>query len=124
MLELTSHLEKKATQLHRKGLGKIKMALAGTDTSSLLGIQERSFGHVDLDTTMSSTPIEITEVPTTKLTTTEKSSEEPLKKVPVAPSEESSLASTKLVFLLKSVPLVIAWLPESLMSLCGPETLS
>ena len=124
MLELASHLERKVTQLHREGLGKIKIALAGTDTSSLLGISEGSFGQVDLDTTMSSAPTEITEGPTTKLTTTEKSSEEPLEKAPVTPSKESSLASTELVFPLKSVPLMIAGLPKSLMLLFGPKTLS
>ena len=124
MLELACHLEKKATQLCREGLGKIKVALAGTDTSSLLGIQEGSFGHVDLDTIMSSASTEITEAPTTKLTTTEKSSEEPLEKAPVTPSEESSPASAKLVFPLKSVPLMIAGLPKSLMPLHGPKTLS
>ena len=47
------------------------MALAGTDTSSLLEILEGSFGHVDLNTTMSSVPTEITEVPVTKPTTAE-----------------------------------------------------
>ena len=61
LLELDSHLEKRAAQLHREGIGKIKMALAGTYTSSLLGILEGSFGHVDLNTTTSSAPTEITE---------------------------------------------------------------
>ena len=71
MLELASHLEKKATQLCREGLGKIKMAPAGTDTSLLLGILEGSYGHVDLDTTTSSAPTEITEAPIANLTTTD-----------------------------------------------------
>ena len=70
MLELASHFERKATQLCREGLGKIKMALAGTDTSSLLRILEGSFGPVDLDTTTSLVSTEITEAPTTKSTTT------------------------------------------------------
>ena len=55
---------------------------------------------------------------------TDPSSEEPLEKKPTAPSEESSLASAELVFPLKSVPLMITGLPESLMPLHGPETLS
>ena len=75
MLELASHLEKKAAQLCREGFGRIKMALAGTDTSSLLEILEGSSGQVDLDTTTSSVSTEITEAPTTRSTTTEKSLE-------------------------------------------------
>ena len=120
MLELASHLEKKAAQLQR-GLGRIKMALAGSDTSSLLEILEGTFGHFDLNTTTSSIS---TDTPAQKPTTTEKPSEEPLEKASVAPSEESSLASTELVFPLKSIPLVIAGLPKSLLPLCYPETLS
>ena len=46
MLELPAHLEQKAAQLRCEGLGQIKMALAGTDTSSLLEILEVHFGHV------------------------------------------------------------------------------
>ena len=37
-MELAAHLEGKATQLRWEGLGKINIALAGTDTSSLLEI--------------------------------------------------------------------------------------
>ena len=58
LLELASHLAEKAVQLHQKGLGRIKMALAGTDTSSLLEILEGSFGHVNLDTSASSVSTE------------------------------------------------------------------
>ena len=36
----------------------------------------------------------------------------------------SNLATTKLVFPMKSIPLVIAGLPESLLPFSGPETLS
>ena len=49
------------------------MALAGTDTASLLEILERSFGHVDLDTTTSSVS---TETHIKKSTTAEKLPEE------------------------------------------------
>ena len=97
------------------------MALAGTDTSSLLEILEGTFGHFDLNTT---TSFISTDTPAQKPTTTEKPSEEPLEKVPVAPPEESGLASAELVFLLKSIPFVIAGLPKSLLPLCSPETLS
>ena len=38
--------------------------------------------------------------------------------------EDSSLATAELVFPLKSIPLVIARLPEPFLPLCGPETLS
>ena len=128
MLELASHLERKATQLCREGFWRIKIALAGTDTSSLLEILEGSFGQVDLDTTTSSVSTEITEAPTTKSTTTEKSLQTPLgetsEKASVPLSEDSSLATAELVFPLKSIPLVIAKLPEPFMPLHGPETLS
>ena len=47
------HLEEKAAQLKHEGLGRIKIALTGTDTSSFLEILEGHFGHVDLDTSKS-----------------------------------------------------------------------
>ena len=37
---------KKTAQLRHKGLGRIKIALAGTDMSSLLEILQVHFGHV------------------------------------------------------------------------------
>ena len=45
-------------QLHHEGLERIKMALVGTDTSSLLEILEGFFGHVDLDTSIKSSSTE------------------------------------------------------------------
>ena len=111
MLELASHLERKAIWLPREGFGRIKMALVGTDTSSLLEILEGSFGSVDLDSTTSSVSTEITEAPATKPATTEKPSEKPLEqtseKASVPPFEDSSLATAELVFPQKSIPLVI-----------------
>ena len=96
------------------------MALAGTNTSMLLETLEEVFGQVDLDTTTSSVSSEIT--------TTEKQPEEPLKETPKDLStptvKENKLVTAKLVFPMKSIPLVIAGLPESLLPLCGPETLS
>ena len=121
LLELASHLERKAAQLRCEGLGRIKMALKGTDTSSLIEILDGFFGHVELDTTTSSIS---TDTPAQKPPTTEMSPEEPLEKAPAASSEESSLASAKLVIPLKSIPLMIAGLPESLLPMCGPETFS
>ena len=38
--ELATHLERKAAYLHVEGLGKIKVAFSGSDTSSLLNILE------------------------------------------------------------------------------------
>ena len=46
MLELVAHLKQKAAQLKCEGLGQIKMALAGKDTSSLLEIPQVHFGCV------------------------------------------------------------------------------
>ena len=96
------------------------MALAGTNTSTLLETLEEVFGRVDLDTTTSSVSSEIT--------TTEKQPEEPLKETPKDVStpivEENKLATAKLVFPMKSIPLVIAGVSESLLPLHGPETLS
>ena len=99
------------------------MALAGTDTSSLLEILDRSFGHVDLDVSTLSASIEM---PINKLTVAEKSPEKPSEKTSEKPSvplsEEGSSASAELIFPLKSIPLIIASLPESVLPLCGPET--
>ena len=120
LLELASHLEEKPAQLCHEGLGRIKMALAGTDTSSLLEILEGSSGHVDLNT---STLSASTETPVKKSTTSEKTSEDP-KKTSITPSDDGGLASAELVFPLKSIPLIIAGLPQSFLLLCGPETLS
>ena len=53
LLELAAHLEGKAAKLRHEGLGKVKIALTGTDTSSLLEILEGSFGHENLDTSQS-----------------------------------------------------------------------
>ena len=121
LLELASHLKKRTAQLCQEGLGHIKLALAGTDTPYLLEILEGAFGHNDLDTTTSSVS---TEIPAQESIITKKPSEKPPEKVSVVPFEENSLASAELVFSLKSIPLVIAGLPESLLPLCGPESLS
>ena len=124
-MELASHLETKVARLYQEGLGRIKMVLAGTDTSSLLEILEGSFGHVDLDVSTSSASIEM---PIKKSTAAEKFSEKQSEKTSEKPSvplsKEGSSASAELVFPLKSILLIIASLPESFLPLCGPETLS
>ena len=71
-MELASHLEAKAAKLQCEGLDRIKLALAGMDTSSLLEILEGSFGCVDLNTSTSSAS---TETPIKKLTMVETSSD-------------------------------------------------
>ena len=76
LLKLALHLEEKATQLRHEGLGRIKIALAGTDISSLLEILEGHFGHINLDTSVSTTSIEKSEK---KTTTEEKMSNVPKK---------------------------------------------
>ena len=44
------HLEGKAARLRHDHLGKVKVALAGTNTSFLFDILEGHFGQQDLDT--------------------------------------------------------------------------
>ena len=50
MIELVTHIEEKAAKLKHKGLGKIKIALAGCNTSSLIDTLEGAFGSIDLET--------------------------------------------------------------------------
>ena len=66
LLELATHLERKVAHLHLEGLGKIKMAVAGSDTSSLIEILEGAFGHIDSDTTST---ISADDIPVQKPTT-------------------------------------------------------
>ena len=61
LLELAAYLKDKVAQLRNKGLGRIKMALAGMNTSSLLEILEGHFGHMDLDTSKSTISTEKSE---------------------------------------------------------------
>ena len=82
-MELASHLETKAGKLHWEGLGRIKMALVGNDTSSLLEILEGSFGHIDLVVSILSGSIE---VPIKKSTAAEKSPEKTPEKTSEKPS--------------------------------------
>ena len=119
LLELAAHLEEKAAQLRHEGLGRIKMALAGTDTSSLLEILEGHFGHVDLDTSKSTISTQKSEK---EVTTEEKPSDVPEKPTTTLP-DISGLAAAKVVFPLKSIPIVITGLPEPFLPLCGPETI-
>ena len=47
LLELAAHLEEKAAQARHEGLGQIKIALVGTDISSILEILQGHFGCID-----------------------------------------------------------------------------
>ena len=52
-----THLEEKAARLKCEGLGKVKIALAGCITSSLLDTLEGAFGSIDQETiSMASIP--------------------------------------------------------------------
>ena len=50
LIELATHLEEKAARLKCEGLGKIKIALAGCNTSSLIDTLEGAFGSIDQET--------------------------------------------------------------------------
>ena len=50
MIELATHLEEKAARLKHEGLGKIKIALTGCHTSSLVDTLEGAFGSIDQET--------------------------------------------------------------------------
>ena len=100
-LEVATHLERKAAHLHLEGLGKIKMALACSDTSSLLEILEGAFGCIDSNT---ASTISADDIPVQKSTTSQMSTEEkPPEKMLTISSGESSLATAELVFPLKSL---------------------
>ena len=118
-MELAAHLESKA-RVRCEGLSKVKIALAGTNTSSLLDILEGCFGHQDLDTSQSTISTEETETGATTEDVTPNIPEKTLSTTPAS----GSLASVELVFPLKSVPIVTAGIPEPFLPVHGPETLS
>ena len=86
LLELAAHLESKVAQLKWEGLSKIKIALTGTDTSSLTGLLEGCFGSVEPSPS-----------PPASINVTEPSEEHPAEEVsgsdPSSPVTESSLAT-------------------------------
>ena len=120
LLELAAHLEGKAAKLRHEGLGKVKIALAGTNTSFLLDILEGCFDHENLETFQSTICTEETEMGVTIEGTTSNL----LEKTPAILPDSGSLATAKLVFPLKSIHKVIAGIPEPFLPVCGPETLS
>ena len=118
LLELAAHLEGKAAQLKLEGLGKIKIALARTDTSSLTRLLEGCFGSVDPSP---HSPPASTEI---MGPLEEHQAEEVSGSEPSSPIAESSLATAELVFPMKSIPLVVAGIPEVFLPLHSSETLS
>ena len=114
MIELATHLEEKAARLKCEGLGKIKIALAGCNTSSLLDTLEGAFGFINQENISTASISEMKEV-----------TKEHIPLSPPIPSpEESGLIGAKLVFSMQSVPLVVAGIPESFLPLHGPEAQS
>ena len=65
LIELATHLEEKAARLKGEGLGKIKIALVGCNTSSLLDTLEGAFGSIVQET------ISIASIPEAKKMVTE-----------------------------------------------------
>ena len=92
------------------------MALAGSSTSSLIGILEGAFGCIESNT---ASTISANDIPATSQTSAQ---EKPPESIPMTSAGESSLATIELIFPLKSPSPVIAGIPESLLPLCGPET--
>ena len=107
-MELDAHLEGKAARLRCEGLGKVKVALVGTNTSFLLDILEGCFGQQDPDTSQSYHSLEEAETDIMVEDVTSNIPEKTLPPVPVS----GGLASAQLVFPLKSVPTVIAGIPD------------
>ena len=59
LIELATHLKEKAAKLKCEGLGKIKITLAGCNTSSLLDTLEGAFGSIDQEETSTTSISEI-----------------------------------------------------------------
>ena len=97
-----------------KGLDWIKVALAGTDTASLLEILYRHFGDIDSSESNESDMVLAKEEKTPEI----------VEQISAKPSKAGHLATAELVFPFKSSPLVVAGIPETYLPLHGPETLS
>ena len=88
MIELATHLEEKAARLKQEGLGKIKIALAGCNTSSLLETQEGAFGFIDQEN-----------ISTASISEVKEATKEDIPSSPPIPSpEESGPVGTELIF--------------------------
>ena len=120
LLEIAAHLEGKAARLRHEGLGKVKVVLAGANTSFLLDILEGCFGQQDPDTSQSTISPEEAEA---NISVEDVTSNVPEKTFPTVPVS-CGLAAAELVFPLKSVPTVIAGIPEPFLPVHGLEILS
>ena len=92
------------------------MALAGSNTASLIGILEGACGCMESDT---ASKISADNIPAASQTATQEKLPEG---IPMTPFGSSSSASIELVFPLKSPSPVVAGIPESLLPPHGPET--
>ena len=114
MIELANHLKEKAARLKWEGLGKIKIALAGCNTSSLLDTLEGAFDFIDQENIYTASISEVKEA-----------TKEDIPLSPPIPSpEESGPIGTELVFPTQSISLVVAGIPESFLPLHRPEAQS
>ena len=92
-------------------MGKIKIALAGCNTSSLIDTLEGAFDSIDQET------ISLVSIPKVKETVMED--------VPSTPyPTDSGPVEVELVFPTLAIPLVIAGIPESLLPIWRPEAQS
>ena len=102
LLELVTHLEEKAAQLRCECLGRIKIALVGMDTCSVLEILQGYFGQVDVDTAESTMSAEEPDMKsTTEEKTSAKTSEKTsdiLEKLPTTLQGVGGLATVEMVF--------------------------
>ena len=119
LLELAAHLEENTAQLRHEGLGRIKIALASTDTSSLLEILERYFGHMDMDISESTISNENSE----KKATIEEETFDIPEKIPATLSSVGGLATTRLVFPLKVHPHCYCWHSQTIFTVSWPNTI-
>ena len=88
MIELATHLEEKAARLKHEGLGKIKIALAGCNTSSLLDTLGGAFGFIDQEN-----------ISTVSISAMKEATKEYISLSPPIPSpEQSGLIGAELVF--------------------------
>ena len=90
------------------------MALASTDTSSLLNILQVHFSQVELSESDEEEEVNIGEDKTSETS----------KETTAKPKEVSNLAVAELVFPFKLIPLVIAGIPNNLLPLHGSEVQS
>ena len=114
MIELATHLEHKVARLKQEGLGKIKMTLAGCNTSSLLETLEGACDFINQEN-----------ISTASISKVKETTKEDIPSSSSIPSpEESGPVGTELVFPKQAILLVVPGIPESLLPLHGPEAQS